>query len=111
MYVLCVIYPRSAIMCIYLLPRSPLTDAGSSIHISYIRLYICLYTHAGKDQFRAEVGPWMTLGQDALVSDDDYMPDFSAYVGKCCVVLCMFRVMHTLKYICVTLLFVSVYMM
>ena len=53
-------------------------------YASYLRLYIYAYT--GKDQFRAEVGPWMTLGQDALVSEDDYMPDFSAYVGKCSVV-------------------------
>ena len=48
-------------------------------------IHIYIYTYAGKDQFRAEVGPWMTLGQDALVSEDDYMPDFSAYVGKWCV--------------------------
>ena len=49
----------------------------------YTHMYIHIYIHAytGKDQFRAEVGPWMTLGQDALVSEDDYMPDFSAYVG------------------------------
>jgi len=35
----------------------------------------------GKDDFRSEVGSWMTLGASALSSvEDEYVPDFSAYV-------------------------------
>lgn len=36
---------------------------------------------AGKDAFRVELGPWATLGQDALGMDSDtYIPDFSCFV-------------------------------
>ncbi len=38
---------------------------------------------AGKDGFQAEVGPWMTLGADALTTnEDEYVPDFSAYIDS-----------------------------
>lgn len=35
----------------------------------------------GKDDFKSEVGSWMTLGANALSpTEDEYVPDFSAYV-------------------------------
>ena len=37
--------------------------------------------HAGKDQFRSEMGPWSLLGADALsVPDGQFSPDFSAFI-------------------------------
>jgi hypothetical protein len=36
---------------------------------------------AGKDNFKAELGPWSALGQDCLMGENgSFIPDFSAYV-------------------------------
>lgn len=42
-----------------------------------------LLIRAGKEEFESEMGPWTSLGEQAL-RKDDYVPDYSAIIAGPC---------------------------
>jgi hypothetical protein len=64
-----------------LLPENLLYKRGKISNTCILVLAGKVQVVVGKDGFLSEIGPWMTLGQNALISkNDEYVPDFSAYI-------------------------------
>lgn len=62
-------------------PENALYKRGKVSNSTILVLSGKLIVYAGRDGFKAEAGPWVTLAPDALLMrNDEYVSDFSAYI-------------------------------